>query len=79
MDNSSDDEIARDVDNVQNKIPGKVNLQLSEIQNTGLNGKRLKMFESELKGNRNHKSILNLDFNAFESLRNALYLGTLSD
>ena len=51
MNNSSDDEIARDTDNVQNKIPGKVNLQLSEVQNTGMNNKRLKMFESELKGN----------------------------
>ena len=65
MNNSSDDEIARDVDNVQNKIPGKVNLQLSEIQNTGMTSKRLKMFESELKGNRNHNFILKLDFKIF--------------
>ena len=51
MINSSDDEIARDTENVQNKVAGKVSLQVSEVQNTGFNNKRLKMFESELKGN----------------------------
>ena len=50
MINSSDDEIARDTENVQNKVAGKVSLQVSEIQDTGFNNKRLKMFESELKG-----------------------------
>ena len=55
MDHSSDDEIARDTDNVQNKIPGRLGDQLNEIKEAGMNSRRVKMFESELKGTMNHK------------------------
>ena len=50
MNNSSDDEIARDNDNQLNKIAGAVGDRVEEIQTVGMNERRVKVFESELKG-----------------------------
>ena len=47
--NSSDDENARDQENTHNKIPGAVGERLDEVKN-GMNPRRLKAFEAELKG-----------------------------
>ena len=52
--NSSDDENARDQENVRNKIPGAVGTRVAEVQQ-GMNPRRLKSFEAELKGTYNHK------------------------
>ena len=55
MNTSSDDEIARDSGNTANKIPGAVGERLTEIQEKGMSERRVKVFESELKGTYNHK------------------------
>ena len=55
MNNSSDDEIARDNDNNTNKIPGALGERMLELQEKGMTERRVKKFESELKGTRNHK------------------------
>ena len=55
MSNFSDDEIARDGDNTTNKIPGALGERMKEINETGMSERRVKVFESELKGTYNHK------------------------
>lgn len=51
--NSSDDENARDQENVQNKIAGTVGDKVEEVRQ-GMSSRRLKAFEAELKGTYNH-------------------------
>ena len=55
MNTSSDDEIARDAGNTVNKIPGAIGERLCEIKEKGMSDRRVKVFESELKGTCNHK------------------------